>query len=102
ASGDPASVLACELPLADALRATRGAMRHVTAFEGRGPVHPANDDAADVRRLLTEARAAVERCRRLGETVVVMATATANAPNGYGRSGVPLGVHTRATMSSRT
>ncbi len=91
ASGDPAAVLACELPLADALRATRGAIRHVTKTE-----------AADVRRLLTEARAAVERCRRLGETVVVLATATANAPNGYGRRGVPLGVNPRATLSSRT
>jgi hypothetical protein len=91
ASGDPAPVLACELPLADALRATRTAMRHLTAT-----------DAADVRRLVTDARAAINRCRRLGETIVVLATATANAPHGYGRRGVPIGVNTRATVSSRS
>ncbi len=91
ASGDPAAVLACELPLADALRATRSAMRHV-----------AETDAGDVRRLVAEARASIDRCRLLGDTIVVLATATANAPNGYGRSGVPIGVTTRATVSSRT
>jgi hypothetical protein len=91
ASGDPAAVLACELPMADALRATRSAMRRLTPTE-----------AGDIRRLIAEAREALDRCRRLGETIVVLATATANAPHGYGRRGVPLDVTARATVSSRT
>ena len=91
ASGDPDAVLACELPVADALRGLRGTARTVTAGE-----------ADRVRSLVSDARAALLRCRRLGETVVAIAAATANAPQGYGRLGTPVPARARTTVTSRT
>jgi len=89
ASGDPRAVLACELPLVDAVRVVRST---------RGPIPPA--DRARVAALVGDARAALARCAKLGETVAAIANA-AIVPQSYGRRGAPPPALGR-TLTSRT
>ena len=89
ASGQPDAVLACELPLVDAVRSLRSARGTVTAA-----------DRDEIRRLTTAVRAAVARCRAMGDTVAAILTA-AIVPHGYGRRGAPMPLP-RRTIVSRT
>ena len=89
ASGDPRAVLACELPLVDAVRVVRTI---------RGPIPVA--DRPRVATLVNDARAALARCAKLGDTVAAIANA-AIVPQSYGRMGAGTPVLGR-TLSSRT
>jgi hypothetical protein len=89
ASGDPRAVLACELPLVDAVRIVRST---------RAPIPPADRDR--VTALVSDARAALARCAKLGDTVVAIANA-AIVPQSYGRMGATTPVLGR-TLTSRT
>jgi len=89
ASGHPDAVLACELPLVDALRSLRSA---------RGAVTPADRD--EIRQLAAGVRAALSRCQAMGDTVTAILTA-AVVPQGYGRRGAPKPAPHR-TISSRS
>jgi hypothetical protein len=87
ASGQPDAVLACELPLVDALRSLRSARGAVTAA-----------DRDEISRLTTGVRTAVARCQAMGETVTAILTA-AIVPQAYGRRGVPMSAPRRTTVS---
>ena len=89
ASGRSDAILDCELPLVDAIRGLRAA---------RGAVTPA--ERTRLRGLVTDARAALGRCSRLGDLIGAILT-TATVPQAYGRRGVPVPV-TRRTLRSRT
>jgi len=75
ASGRPDDVLACELPLVDAVRILRAV---------RGSLTPSDRD--EIRRLADRVRANIERSQAMGETVAAILTA-AIVPQGYGRRG---------------
>lgn len=89
ASGDPRAVLACELPLVDAVRVVRMV---------RGPIPAA--ERTRVAALVSDARAALARCAKLGDTVAAIANA-AIVPQSYGRMGATTPVLGR-TLTSRT
>ena len=76
ASGRPDAVLACELPLVDAVRALRAARGSVTAAE-----------RDEIRRHAAGVRAALARSQAMGETVTSILT-SAIVPQGYGPRGM--------------
>jgi hypothetical protein len=89
ASGRPDDVLACELPLVDAVRSLRAARGAVTA-----------SDRDEIRRLAESVRANVARSQAMGDTVAAILTA-AIVPQGYGPRGAARPVLAR-TIVSRT
>jgi hypothetical protein len=89
ASGRPDDVLACELPLVDAVRNLRSARGSVTSA-----------DREELRRLCEGVRANLERSKAMGETVAAILTA-AIVPQGYERRGASRPAPIR-TIVSRT